>query len=80
MEFSHIIGRNVRSFRKLRGMTQQQLSKKSGLNRAYIGYVERGEKNLSIDTIVAIAKALEIKPHFLWMEDVDEAFNKFIYR
>lgn len=61
------IGRRVRQIREktlIRGekMTQEELAGEAGLNRAYIGYIERGERNPSTDTLVRIAKALKVAP------------------
>lgn len=59
---SKSIGEKVRKIREGRGITQEQLAFEAGLNRAYIGYIERGERNPSTETLVKIAKALKISP------------------
>lgn len=56
------IGRNVRSIRENKGIPQEQLALDAKLNRAYIGYIERGERNPSTETLVKIAKALKVSP------------------
>lgn len=56
------IGQNLHKIRERKGITQEQLALDAGLNRAYIGYIERGERNPSTDTLVKIAKALKISP------------------
>jgi transcriptional regulator with XRE-family HTH domain len=56
------VGANVRTHRKKGKLSQEELALEAGLNRAYIGYIERGERNPSTDTIVKIAKALKISP------------------
>lgn len=56
------VGHNVRRIREKKGITQEDLALEAGLNRAYIGYIERGERNPSTDTIVKIAKALKVSP------------------
>lgn len=53
-------GDNVRSFRKEKGYSQEELSFKAGLHRTYIGMIERAEKNLTLVNIEKIAKALNI--------------------
>ncbi len=43
-----------------KGITQEKLALDAGLNRAYVGYIERGERNPSTDTLAKIAKALKV--------------------
>ena len=56
------IGKRVRQIRERKEITQEELALSAGLNRAYIGYIERGERNPSTETLVKIAKALKIHP------------------
>ncbi len=56
------IGKSIKRIRESKNITQEQLALNAGLNRAYIGYIERGERNPSTDTIVKIAKALKVSP------------------
>lgn len=55
------IAEKIRNLRKDKNITQEELAFKAGLNRAYIGYIERGERKPSVDTLAKIAKALSIK-------------------
>ena len=53
-------GKRVRELRKQQSYSQEQLADKAGLHRTYIGSIERGEQNVSIDNIAKIAKALRV--------------------
>jgi transcriptional regulator with XRE-family HTH domain len=54
------MGIRIRANRKAKGLTQQQLAELSGLDDAYIGSVERGERNFSIDTLEKVLTALNV--------------------
>lgn len=54
------VGERIRAIRKAKGLTQQQLAELSGLDDAYIGSVERGERNFSIDTFEKVLVALNV--------------------
>jgi transcriptional regulator with XRE-family HTH domain len=51
----------VREERKRLGLSQEGLAEKTGLHRTYIGSIERGERNVSIDNVERISKALGVK-------------------
>ena len=53
-------GKRVSELRKKLGMTQEEFAFACGINRTYIGEIERGEKNVSLDYITKIAKGLSI--------------------
>ena len=56
------LGEKLRKLRKKVGLSQEKLGFKSGLHRTYIGSIERGEQNVSIDNIHKLVKALKIFP------------------
>jgi len=53
-------GEKVRSLRKERNLSQEELSFKAELHRTYIGMIERAEKNITLINIEKIAKALDV--------------------
>ena len=65
MDYLRILGENIRVLRTELGYTQEQLAELANLHRTYIGAIERGDRNVSINNIVAIANALTVKPHIL---------------
>jgi transcriptional regulator with XRE-family HTH domain len=54
------LAQHLRSERAVRGLSQEQLADLAGLHRTYVGSVERAERNVSIDNIEQLAKALEL--------------------
>ena len=60
-EINKKVGRNIRKYRLKKGLTQEQLAFEANLHRAYIGHVERGEKNIGLQNLEKIAKALSVK-------------------
>ena len=60
--------KNLKSFRLEKDISQEKLADLCNLHRTYLGSVERGERNISIDNIEKIAKALQVSPSLL-LED-----------
>ncbi|KQU25487.1 XRE family transcriptional regulator [Methylobacterium sp. Leaf94] len=60
MEARAIIGWNLRVLRVARGLSQERLALAAGIDRAYVGRVERGSENVTITTLEAMAMALAV--------------------
>ena len=56
-----VLGERVRLYRRLSGLTQEQLAEKAQLAPTYISDVERGRENISVDALARIAKAAGIE-------------------
>ena len=55
-------GSRLRELRAKAGLTQETLALNSGLDRSYVGQVERGERNISLENIVRLAFGLGVEP------------------
>jgi transcriptional regulator with XRE-family HTH domain len=60
-EFFREIGHRLRSRRDERGWTQAELARRCDLHKAYIGFVERGERNVSLVNLRRIARVLRVR-------------------
>ena len=56
------LGANIRRLRAERRYSQEQLAGLAGMNAKYLSEVERGERNLSVELLVALANVLEVSP------------------
>lgn len=61
-EILRLFGERLRELRTERNLSQEQLAELAGLDRNYIGQIERAERNVALVNIVRIAKALEVQP------------------
>ncbi|KKQ23027.1 transcriptional regulator [Candidatus Wolfebacteria bacterium RIFCSPLOWO2_01_FULL_38_11] len=55
-------GQRVREERVKLGLSQEGLASRAGVHRTYIGMIERAEKNITLENIEKIAKALSLTP------------------
>jgi len=59
-EINKKVGLKIRKYREKKGWSQEQLAFEADLHRAYIGHIERGEKNIGLINLEKIAKALSV--------------------
>jgi transcriptional regulator with XRE-family HTH domain len=59
-------GKTVRRLRMERGWTQEKLGKRAKLHTTYVGGIERGERNIGLDNVFRLAKALGEHPSSLF--------------
>jgi transcriptional regulator with XRE-family HTH domain len=62
------LGRAIRRLRKVAGYSQESFADRCKLHRTYMGAVERGETNISLDNLERIAKALSLSAGLLLLE------------
>lgn len=59
-DITKILGQRIRNYRTAKGLSQEKLAELSGCHPTYIGQIERGEKNATIESIEKIAAALNV--------------------
>lgn len=64
-----ILGNRVRSLRLERGLTQEKLAEELGVTPRYLAGIERGERNLTLDSVDSLARQLGVPTRDLLTED-----------
>ena len=59
VDLQKVVGRNLRRYRKERGLSQEKFADLVGVHRTYMGGLERGERNLTLRSVEKIAEALD---------------------
>jgi transcriptional regulator with XRE-family HTH domain len=57
-----VFGERIRALRQNRGLSQERLADMAGIHRTYLSSLERGERNVGLDNVYAIAAALGVSP------------------
>lgn len=73
-----LLGENIRKQRELLFITQEELAERAGKDAAYIGRVERGTVNVTIDNLQQIARGLEVGLDFLFQKDRPDLLKNYI--
>lgn len=73
---NHRLGKRIRLFRNQSGLTQAQLAEKTGLSDNFIGLIERGIKQPTIDTLHKIVKSLDVTLEELFKNTTEETSKK----
>jgi transcriptional regulator with XRE-family HTH domain len=63
-----LLGRGIRRCRERAGLSQEELAGRAGLHRNYVGLLERGERNATVKTLVALAQTMSVSPQDFWSE------------
>ncbi|WP_297102260.1 helix-turn-helix domain-containing protein [Tessaracoccus sp.] len=69
------LGSTVRALRKKKGLSQEGLAHAAGMDRTYVGGIERGERNVAFDNLCRLADALGVAPAVL-LEDIPPATQR----
>jgi transcriptional regulator with XRE-family HTH domain len=62
MRLGAVVASNIRRMRTARGLSQEALADRCGLNRNYVGMLEREENSPTVDVLEKLAKALDVDP------------------
>jgi transcriptional regulator with XRE-family HTH domain len=73
MDLVKLLGRNVRTIRQARGMSQEQLGFESDMKRSYVSDLERGTRNPSVKALGRLAAALGVDPADLLRDAGEDA-------
>lgn len=68
MDIRKLFGRNLRHYRLAANLSQEAVGAKMGVDRAYVGLMERGEQNVTLLTIWGVCEALDLRPADLFSE------------
>ncbi len=72
-----LVGSNIKEIRKLKKLTQEELAEKCGLQTSYLAGVERGDRNITIQTLEKITEGLEETPSSIFKFDTLNFDNKY---
>ena len=70
------LGKSVRRLRKRQNMSQETLAELSGISLSFLGHIERGTRKMSLETLVALADALQATPNMLLSEQQAQSPEK----
>lgn len=69
------IGKNIRKYRLMKKLRQEDLAEKADLSINYVGAIERGEKLPSLETLIVIINALEVSADMILADVIDKGYT-----
>lgn len=72
------LGKRIQTIREKKGITQEQLEERTGINAKYISAVECGQRNVTVNTLAKIAKGLNIEMYELFLFSEEAGSEKVI--
>lgn len=79
-DIKSVFGKNVRKYRLLKNISQENLGEISGLHRTYISAIERSTRSISLDNVQKIANALDLEFYQLFINKDEEEENLIVKR
>ncbi|UPK43945.1 helix-turn-helix domain-containing protein [Paenibacillus pabuli] len=76
MSLPEDVGNRIRELRKAKGWTQEQLAEAAGLHYSYIGGVERGDRNISLETLEKIINGLQVTAEEIFKFNEDSEYKR----
>lgn len=73
MGLEQIVGKNIRYWRKVRGMSQEEFADRAKLHPTYVSGIETGHRNPTVRIIERIATALDLEPAMLFLLPDDKS-------
>ena len=61
-DLQKVVGRNLRAYRMEKGLSQEDFAEVVGVHRTYMGALERGERNLTLQSLERIAEVIGVDP------------------
>lgn len=61
-EICQIIGQNIKLYRNLRNLSQEDLAHYANIGTSHLGHIERGTKNPTLETLIKISQGLHVEP------------------
>lgn len=68
------IGKNIRKYRLMKKLRQEDLAEKADLSTNYIGAIERGEKIPSLETLILIINALDVSADMVLVDVIEKGY------
>ncbi|MBE5811114.1 MAG: helix-turn-helix transcriptional regulator [Clostridiales bacterium] len=66
------LGERIRTLRRKRSLTQEELAEQVGISASFMGHIERGSRVASLETLVALCNNLKTTPQYLLSASLDD--------
>lgn len=70
-----VLGKRIREERIRSGLTQEQTAEHIGVSTAYIGFVERGERSITLEKLILLANCFHVTVDFLLQDFISSSSN-----
>jgi len=82
MDERGLLGKRIRELRLARDLSQEALAEKMGVNAKYLGFIEQGRANPTLDVLLNLARCLKVEPvdlfNYAWLKLSEPEIRKKI--